>query len=302
MPGEYAPTAIYGIYEDLDKLAPDLKVQLSGIVGNSAHTFGYHRARTVLENDGEWGDYSIQLPPDKEGDGWAASAIDITPATQDGQHTLTRRLLDATSRNDPRLHPLREWAGSLDSKNVCARSLRPSLTDVSSEFDSSHLWHIHLSILRKFANNSDALALVANVLAGIPLDGSNGGGDNGGPTTVGTHHYTGPKFPLPPGNYFGPLTGPRVSHGGARFRDRHYIKKIQRRLSALGYGVPASGIFGPKTQEAVSHWQHATRADVTSRYGEIWWDDWRALFTDAGVTAADKPARKKKTTHRKAKP
>lgn len=88
-------------------------------------------------------------------------------------------------------------------------------------------------------------------------------------------------------DYFGLITGPVQSHGGYVVSQRPDIKAIQQRLIALGY-VPsitdpnsswADGIFGPNTKAAVSLWQSTKYAQFTTRYGEVWQDDWERLFT-----------------------
>jgi hypothetical protein len=286
----YAPTALYHIFEDIKAQDPDnfggQKLLLGGILGDARHFAegGYHVPRQYLELNLP-GDYSIQLPVDEVGDPYAASAIDLTPGSQDGQHLLTRRLLDATRAQDPRLRPVREWAGSLDSVNVTAWSLRPyPARDVSGMFDKSHIWHHHISIDRKWCNDAVAMQGLADLLAGVPYTGHNTGG---GPTTIGHHKPRRvPRWPLQHG-YFGLLSGPRASHGGATRRERRLIRRIQRRLQALGYlHVAADGIYGPVTAAAVAEWQARTRAAYTTRPGEVWADDWRALFTPPSGAAA----------------
>lgn len=136
-----------------------MSLELSGIVGDEAHTYGYHRARAVLPTD----DYSVQLADDKLGNDWAASALDIKPAHPGGMVALTRRLLHAAGRGDPRVtRVVREFYGTVDGRNVTGMDVvmqRP----VSA--DSSHLWHLHISFLRRFACDATALAPVADVLA-----------------------------------------------------------------------------------------------------------------------------------------
>lgn len=99
---------------------------------------------------------------------------------------------------------------------------------------------------------------------------------------------------MPTSEYFGLITGPHESHGGyyqkystARHDERPDIKAIQQRLITLGY-VPgitdpknkwADGIFEQPTKDAVSKWQKAKYAATTTRYGEVWNDDWKHLFT-----------------------
>jgi hypothetical protein len=87
-----------------------------------------------------------------------------------------------------------------------------------------------------------------------------------------------------PGNYFGLYTGPAISHGGYVVSERADVKAIQQRLIALGFVTNppdgwADGIFGPNTKGAVARWQSALYPSTTTRYGEVWSDDWAHLFT-----------------------
>ncbi len=96
-------------------------------------------------------------------------------------------------------------------------------------------------------------------------------------------HPKAPPWPLPANHYFGLITGPAASHGGYYVSERPFIVQIQRRLQAMGYAprTPgwADGIYEQPTQNAVTRWQHAKWAKYTSRYGEVWSDDWQRLFT-----------------------
>jgi hypothetical protein len=108
----------------------------------------------------------------------------------------------------------------------------------------------------------------------------------GKPPIKTTLHRPWPAY-MRPGNYFGLITGPAVSHGGYYANERGDVKAIQQRLITLGYvpGIrnPASGwadgLFEQPTKDAVARWQHARYAASTSRYGEVWSDDWAHLFT-----------------------
>lgn len=92
---------------------------------------------------------------------------------------------------------------------------------------------------------------------------------------------------MPQAQYFGLITGPNESHGGYYPAERADVKALQQRLIVLGYvpGVtnPASGwadgLFEQPTADAVARWQRAKYAAQTSRYGEVWSDDWARLFT-----------------------
>lgn len=259
-----APQAIEDLWAAIHKAVP--AAVLSGIVGDSAHSFGYHLARRDLPAS----DYSVQLPKDKLGPSDAASALDVTlNATL--MKALTWRLLTAARAHDPRLAAVREFAGTLNGSQVVAWDL--STGAYSYGWDSSHLWHIHLSFYREYADDTAALAPVADVIAGKPLPAPK---PKPKPANV-------PAFPLPSGQYFGPTSGPTISHGGFYGWERPYITRIQQRLQALGYAPRiagwADGLYGPHTAAAVTKWQRAKWARYTTRYGEVWADDWRRLFS-----------------------
>lgn len=94
------------------------------------------------------------------------------------------------------------------------------------------------------------------------------------------------------GRYFGSITGPADSLGGAHPDERPFIKLIQQQLIHLGY-VPgehnidsgwADGIFdtlqdnpgtGP-TSRAVAAFQRAHMPN-TKFFGQVWYDDWAKL-------------------------
>ena len=82
-----------------------------------------------------------------------------------------------------------------------------------------------------------------------------------------------------PGHYFGLISGPNESHGGKYPQERPDITAIQARLNSVGFKCLADGVFGPRTKAAVTDWQEKFYASSTSRYGEVWSDDWKRLFT-----------------------
>lgn len=135
-----------------------------GAKGNENHLSGYHRSRNwILHSpDSTHGarDYSIQLAVDKQGNGDDVCAFDFTPGswgTPDNRakmKTLTRRVIEACQRHDPRVAELREVAGTLDGSHVVTYD--QSRNAFKSPFDSSHLEHIHGSFLRGMARQSHA--------------------------------------------------------------------------------------------------------------------------------------------------
>ncbi|MEO6703166.1 MAG: peptidoglycan-binding domain-containing protein [Jatrophihabitantaceae bacterium] len=263
---EYAPSAIRGLYDLVKARIP--AAELSGIVGDSAHTYGYHRCRNVVPG----GDYSRQHALDQQGDGWAASALDVT-LPPDQMRAVTARLISAAKVGDPRLRALREFCGTTDGTRTHSFDLS-NRREALGEWDASHLWHVHLSIYRAHTNDPAALAPIADVM---------GGGASPQPGPPSKPSAADPAgWPLPTGHYFGLITGPDECHGGINAAEGNWVRKIQQRLQALGYAPKAAGWadgkFEAPTKDAVAAWQRAKYAHCTSRYGEIWSDDWARLF------------------------
>lgn len=158
---EHAPEGLKYFAREMVKLGG----VLSGIVGDSAHTWGYHRGRNYVSS----GDYSVQLPEDRLGNGEAASAVDWSLSTS-LMKTMSTRLAQACDRGDPRVKCLREWYGTTNGTSVTGRTHSGS-SDTSWSFassDSSHLWHIHFSFLRQHNNTISVMNDILSVLRGGP--------------------------------------------------------------------------------------------------------------------------------------
>jgi hypothetical protein len=135
---------------------------LSGIVGDAAHVYGYHRAAAELPGS----DYSRQMVGDRDGDGidrWAADAIDISMSTTD--MILVTRRLHASWRDphDPRLDSWREVIGTLDGRTVIYMDCQ---TGKAGTADRSHLWHIHAGGLRRHAHDMAAMRAMLSIVVG----------------------------------------------------------------------------------------------------------------------------------------
>jgi hypothetical protein len=152
---EYAPVAIQGLFNSIHAAIP--QALMGGILGDAAHTYGYHRGRNYVPSS----DYSVQLAEDRAGDGEAASALDLSWSDASWQYTVSQRLLAA--KNDSRMSACREFYGSTDGRTVCGWDYYGGYAVTS---DDSHLWHIHLSILRKHATDAAALDGIAQVITG----------------------------------------------------------------------------------------------------------------------------------------
>jgi hypothetical protein len=154
---EYAPAAITAMFNTIKAGIPS--AQMAGIIGDSAHTYGYHRGRNYVSGS----DYSVsQNPADRKGDGEAACALDISWGKAADQYTVSQRLLNAKN-NATAKKVLRSFFGSTDGYTVCGWDYYEGCPATS---DDSHLWHVHLSITRQYSNDHAALQQVAAIVTG----------------------------------------------------------------------------------------------------------------------------------------
>lgn len=135
----------------------------SGIVGDAAHGFGYHRAAAEIPTS----DYSRQLSADRSGiDPNAADAIDMSMSTAD-MITVTRRVYNSwRDQDDPRLNGWREFIGTLDGRTVIYMDCQNGQQGTA---DLSHVWHAHAGGLRANANNPQVMNALLSVVTGESL-------------------------------------------------------------------------------------------------------------------------------------
>lgn len=187
-------------------------VRLGGIYANKS---GYHN--TVAANRSRWpGNYSIKLSLDDRSPTDKARAIDLTMSDTE-MRKRTGYLRDAAAQRDPRLRAVREFYGTLDGKTVFGRT-KSSATGAWSwaTSDTSHLWHIHISIFTAYVGDSDALADLVSVLTN---NTSGRGGDMIG-----------------------------LKQGDTNDE----VTALQRLLRSVGHSPgEIDGIYGPKTSAAV---------------------------------------------------
>ena len=150
-----------------------------------------------------------------------------------------------------------------------------------------HTSHVHLSVVATPMCDSTAAW-------NIPMLGGGGGGGGGGTTPPSSKPPYPGAFTLPWGHYYGLKSGPEQSHGGYYVHERDEIKALQQKLVSLGFAyrangqqVPPSawatdgwsdGIFEQETKDAVARFQRAHRPNSTTRWGEVWGDDWQTLW------------------------
>lgn len=138
---------------------------LGGILANKT---GYHNSRNRLLRDHP-DDYSIQLAIDKQGPGELGSAIDLTfRSAQGGDYRniakYSKRLYQAGVDKDPRAYPMREFFGNTDHDTEVEGWSYYRGRAASS--DKSHLWHIHISIHRKYINDEAAMRSILEIWNG----------------------------------------------------------------------------------------------------------------------------------------
>jgi cell wall-associated NlpC family hydrolase len=79
------------------------------------------------------------------------------------------------------------------------------------------------------------------------------------------------------GDYYGLITGPNASHGGAYTGEQPAVRLIQEFLNwNLKAGLEVDGIFDPTTQAAVTRFQKAY-LPTTEFFGQVWYDDWAKM-------------------------
>lgn len=226
----------------------------SGIVAKKS---GYHSSRNYNRAKHP-GNYSIVLAEDLQGPADAAAAIDITPKSSADMRKLTKRLRDAFNARDPRVRAIKEFYGSLNTTNGRNGSVfglgKKSSTGAPyvTYADDSHLWHLHISIFRKYVNDWAMLKGIVEVLTGKASQ------SDPKPSTPSTPK---PSTPKPSNDWSVSLimSLPTVKKGSKGAS----AKRVQSLLAANGFppaksfkanGVP-DGIAGSGTDAAIRSFQ-----------------------------------------------
>ncbi|MGH8878415.1 MAG: hypothetical protein ACRD0P_13900 [Stackebrandtia sp.] len=156
------------ITDEMWKLWETCEAAIDGVLlgGIYADKPGYHNTRDANPSD----DYSEEKPADQEGPGDKAAALDLTfSEAQGGDYEriqkYTKRVVDAAIAQDERLYKgdtpvIREVIGNFDA-DARAYDLYTRETDAR---DDTHLWHIHLSVTRKYLADAEALEGLASVI------------------------------------------------------------------------------------------------------------------------------------------
>lgn len=142
-----------------------------GIVGNAAHTRGYHLGKDrIFDGSGPgvgWNDYSVELARDKAGLSDAASAIDLgrLDGTLRNLRSFSRWLVAQCMASAAIRHDIREIIYSPDGTKVQRYSgVDNKIHTGPGNGDSSHLTHTHISYYRDSAGR-DKVAVFAPYFA-----------------------------------------------------------------------------------------------------------------------------------------
>jgi hypothetical protein len=244
----------------------------SGIVGDSNHVYGFHIAAKDLPAS----DYSRKNDPNGS-DGpyvnWDyACAGDFDHKNKESLRARHRNVLARLMRGDfPMICEFigKPWA----DRPVYYWARWNGMKTLQRYTGAGHDHWSHISWYRSRVNERAGLWVSSSTPA---------------PSTppTGRLHRVWPRY-MKTGHYFGLITGPTEAHGGYYVYEKSDVQAIQQRLISLGFvpGVtnPASGWadgkFERQTAAAVEKWQRARYARYTTRYGEVWRDDWARLFT-----------------------
>lgn len=252
------------LWPELKKLEP--KSALGGVYANKP---GYHNKRKNLPAD----DYSVrEFTVDREGPSTEAGAIDWTfRDAQAGNYSTiakySKRLMAAGKSNDPRADYLREFFGNVDSdREVEGWDFTRNQPSTS---DSSHLWHIHVSVHRKYVDDQKAMDALLSILKGETLSDY--------VTRTGHKPESGRVAAKPTAP---PYPGTELHRNDHQSKADPNVAKAQAKLKQRGWSIKADGFFGPTTEAVVKQFQaqkHLTADGVIG--SRTWVAIWTASVT-----------------------
>jgi len=243
----------------------------SGIVGDAAHSFGFHVAADELPSD----DYSRRLDPNGSGGpyvNWDYScAGDFSHKNDERLRTMHRTVLAKLMAGQ--LPMICEFIGKPWADQPVYYWARWNGISTLQRYTGSG--HDHWSHISWYRSKADQRAYLWTPSGSTPT-----------PAPVARLRTPWPTY-MPTNHYFGLITGPDESHGGYYTQEKPAVQRIQQRMIEMGFvpGVtnPASGwadgLFEQETKDAVTRWQQRDWSSTTDRYGEVWYEDWYHLMT-----------------------
>jgi hypothetical protein len=226
--------------------------KLSGIVPDKSHLSrgGYHCSR---EDQPRKDNYSVVRPDDKGGPSNAAAAIDMTMNSADMRLCTSRLAVAYNNTKDVRRKYINAFNGCTDGKNATRYDVYARKKASASK---DHVWHVHLSIRRKYTQSATAMTAMFSLLRGESLSSylkSVGGTAATLPSTSGK-----PSFPG------------ELKRNDKQTSPNSNVKKVQEKLK-----VTADGYFGAGTEKAVKAFQKSKGLDQDGKVGP---KTWQALW------------------------
>jgi len=232
--------------------------KLSGIVPDRSHLLkgGYHCSR---EDQPSSRNYSVVRPDDKGGPSNAAAGIDMTMNAADMKSCTNRLKVAYDNPKDVRRKYINAFNGCTNNKtatryDVYARN--------KSSASKDHVWHVHLSIRRKYTQSPTAMNAILSLLKGQSLS-SYLKSVGGGTAASSTKPAAKPSFPG------------ELKRNDKQSSPSSTVKKVQEQLKKKGQPVTADGFFGAGTEKAVKAFQKSKGLDPDGRVGPM---TWKALW------------------------
>lgn len=252
----YANTtdAMYWFWRALDAFEPVVKLG-----GMFADKRGFHNRGDGNPDYGQGDsrtDYSIRDAVNRTGPYWKtkAAAIDLTFPDNASIAKYSKRLYNSARDDaDPRLGlVMYDFYGQIDTDNVVEGW--DELHERPATSDSSHLWHIHISLLRSKVGDFWAMFALLTVLMGWSVAQWKAAVQAGGGTPV-----PAPPQPAPLPTY---KLGSRTLKNTTPDMRGTDVRDLQKLL-----GVTADGIYGSGTEASVIKLQRARWLAVDGEVG-----------------------------------
>lgn len=231
-----------------------LWLELETLIGSDAEFSGIYARKPGYHNTragNSPSNYSVaQFAADRQGPSNKAAALDISfRSAKNGDFRkialYSKRLLDAGRSNDPRTYGMREFYGNADLDRE-VEGYDFARRRVASS-DDSHLWHIHISILRKYVGDIKAMRAIVSIMRGESVATWRAKEDAlnpGKPVEV-------PK-PRPPALPVVRL-GSRLMKLTKPYMEGTDVATVQRFIG--GPAGTVDGVYGPKTEDGVKWYQ-----------------------------------------------
>lgn len=136
----------------------------AGVKGDEFHLRGAHRSRSWILRSVYCTNrsYTVTHPDDLAGDENWCAGLDFNPGSTETLVAICRRL-DAAARAG-RIEEVSEWYGNVDGDAVVDGW--NNVLNRAATSDSSHLWHLHVTVKRRWANDAAVMQRLYEILTG----------------------------------------------------------------------------------------------------------------------------------------